>query len=66
MTCGPGRGDYLPKTALPQDHEEVKVRQLHAILVAVAVVLGNGVGGGALRVLGAGADLGSLWNKGDW
>lgn len=35
---------YLAKAALAQHHEEVKVRQLHAVLVAIGVEPGCGVG----------------------
>lgn len=50
---------YLSKAALAQHHEEIEVGQLHAVLVAIVVEFGDGVGG-AVRVLIARTDLGSL------
>lgn len=49
-------GAHLAKAALAEHHQEVEVSQLHAILVAVGVEPGCGVGRLALSVL-ARADL---------
>lgn len=44
-------GAHLAKTAFAQHHQEVEVSQLHAILVAVGVEPGRGVGRLAVGVL---------------
>lgn len=56
-------GAHLAKTALAEHHQEVEVSQLHAILVAVGVEPGRGVGRFTVGVL-AWADLGPLDEEG--
>lgn len=51
---------YLSEAAFSQDHDEVKIGQLDAILVAVGVVFGDVVGRRAVGVLLARTDPGSL------
>lgn len=50
---------HLAEAALAKHHQEVEVGEFHAILVAIGVKPGGGVGRLALRVL-AYADLSSL------
>lgn len=61
-SCRQGRktsGPHLAEAALAQHHQEVKIGQLHAILVAIGVEPGCSVGWLAFCVL-AWADLGPL------
>lgn len=50
---------HLAETALSQHHQEVKVRQLHAVLVAIGVEAGGSVGRLSICVL-AWSNLSSL------
>lgn len=36
--------DYFSKAAFSQHHDEIKIRKLHTILVAVGVIFGDVVG----------------------
>lgn len=58
-------GHYLSEAALAQHHEEVEVRQLDAVSVAVLVTFGHDIGRGTIRVLCAWANFCSLRGEED-
>lgn len=51
---------HLSEAAFSQNHDEIKIGELHAVLVAIGVVLGDVVRRRAVSVLVARTDPGSL------
>lgn len=51
---------YLAKAAFAQDHDEVEVCELHAVLVAIGIIFGDVILRRAIYILSARANLGSL------
>ena len=54
------REGYLPKAAFAKHHEEVEIRELHAVAVAIAVEFGDGIRRGSISFLGARPHFGPL------